>query len=323
MKRVVFNTIKIVLASIFAIVIAYSLDFSFYISCGIVTILTIQSTKKDTLHTAIERFIAFIIALVIAYGCFYFFGYTILAYCIYLVFYLFICQLCSWYSSMAVNSVLISHFLTFQMMTFPTIINELGLFGIGVSIGIMANLHLKKNIYIEDLKSQADNQIRYILLRMSKRIVQDIDEYDGSCFDVLYELISKAKTMSYENEKNSIFTFDDFDRKYISMRSKQTQVLYEMYKIIRNMHTTPFTAKMISEFLNKIANEYHLKNDCEQLLDEFYDLDAKMKSTPLPVERNEFEDRARLFVLLRRIEEFLLIKREFYKNVYSLNKKEK
>ena len=323
MKRVVFNTIKIVLASIFAIVIAYSLDFSFYISCGIVTILTIQSTKKDTLHTAIERFIAFIIALVIAYGCFYFFGYTILAYCIYLVFYLFICQLCSWYSSMAVNSVLISHFLTFQMMTFPTIINELGLFGIGVSIGIMANLHLKKNIYIEDLKSQADNQIRYILLRMSKRIVQDIDEYDGSCFDVLYELISKAKTMSYENEKNSIFTFDDFDRKYISMRSKQTQVLYEMYKIIRNMHTTPFTAKMISEFLNKIANEYHLKNDCEQLLDEFYDLDAKMKSTPLPVERNEFEDRARLFVLLRRIEEFLLIKRDFYKNVYSLNKKEK
>ncbi|MBQ7892129.1 MAG: aromatic acid exporter family protein [Erysipelotrichaceae bacterium] len=323
MKRVVFNTMKIVLASIFAIVIAYSLDFSFYISCGIVTILTIQSTKKDTLHTAIERFIAFIIALVIAYGCFYFFGYTILAYCIYLVFYLFICQLCSWYSSMAVNSVLISHFLTFQMMTFPTIINELGLFGIGVSIGIMANLHLKKNTYIEDLKSQADNQIRYILLRMSKRIVQDIDEYDGSCFDVLYELISKAKTMSYENEKNSIFTFDDFDRKYISMRSKQTQVLYEMYKIIRNMHTTPFTAKMISEFLNKIANEYHLKNDCEQLLDEFYVLDAKMKSTPLPVERNEFEDRARLFVLLRRIEEFLLIKREFYKNVYSLNEKEK
>ena len=323
MKRVVFNTMKIVLASIFAIVIAYSLDFSFYISCGIVTILTIQSTKKDTLHTAIERFMAFIIALVIAYGCFYFFGYTILAYCIYLVFYLFICQLCSWYSSMAVNSVLISHFLTFQMMTFPTIINELGLFGIGVSIGIMANLHLKKNIYIEDLKSQADDQIRYILLRMSKRIVQDIDEYDGSCFDLLYELISKAKTMSYENEKNSIFTFDDFDRKYISMRSKQTQVLYEMYKIIRNMHTTPFTAKMISEFLNKIANEYHLKNDCEQLLDEFYDLDAKMKSTPLPVERNEFEDRARLFVLLRRIEEFLLIKREFYKNVYSLNKKEK
>lgn len=323
MKRVVFNTMKIVLASIFAIVIAYSLDFSFYISCGIVTILTIQSTKKDTLHTAIERFIAFIIALVIAYGCFYFFGYTILAYCIYLVFYLFICQLCSWYSSMAVNSVLISHFLTFQMMTFPTIINELGLFGIGVSIGIMANLHLKKNIYIEDLKSQADNQIRYILLRMSKRIVQDIDEYDGSCFDVLYELISKAKTMSYENEKNSIFTFDDFDRKYISMRSKQTQVLYEMYKIIRNMHTTPFTAKMISEFLNKIANEYHLKNDCEQLLLEFYELDKKMKETPLPIERMEFEDRARLFVLLRRIEEFLLIKREFYKNVYSLNKKEK
>ena len=75
--------------------------------------------------------------------------------------------------------------------------------------------------------------------------------------------------------------------------------------------------------MNKIANEYNLKNDCEQLLLEFYELDKKMKETPLPIERMEFEDRARLFVLLRRIEEFLIIKREFYKNVYSLNKKEK
>ena len=40
-----------------------------------------------------------------------------------------------------------------------------------------------------------------------------------------------------------------------------------------------------------------------------------MKSTPLPVERNEFEDRARLFMLLRRIEEFLMIKKEFFKEV--------
>ena len=118
-----------------------------------------------------------------------------------------------------------------------------------------------------------------------------------------------------ENEKNSIFSFDDFDRKYISMRSKQTQVLYEMYKIIRSMHTTPFTAKIISDFLNKIACEYHLENDCEQLLVEFYDLDARMKSTPLPSERNEFEDRARLFMLLRCIEEFLMIKKEFFKEV--------
>ena len=129
--------------------------------------------------------------------------------------------------------------------------------------------------------------------------------------------------MSYENEKNSIFSFDDFDRKYISMRSKQTQVLYEMFKIIRNMHATVFTAEIISNFLFKIANEYHLENDCKQLLFEFYELDKKMKDTSLPIERIEFEDRARLFVLLRRIEEFLLIKKEFYENVYSSNKKEK
>ena len=36
-----------------------------------------------------------------------------------------------------------------------------------------------------------------------------------------------------------------------------------------------------------------------------------MKSKPLPVERKEFEDRAMLFSLMRKIEEFVLLKIEF------------
>ena len=38
----------------------------------------------------------------------------------------------------------------------------------------------------------------------------------------------------------------------------------------------------------------------------------EMKETPLPVTREEFEDRARLFALMQDIEEFLQIKAEFY-----------
>lgn len=38
-----------------------------------------------------------------------------------------------------------------------------------------------------------------------------------------------------------------------------------------------------------------------------------MKEEPLPLERIEFEDRARLFALIRLLEEFLNIKKEFMK----------
>nr|MCR4618628.1 hypothetical protein [Lachnospiraceae bacterium] len=43
----------------------------------------------------------------------------------------------------------------------------------------------------------------------------------------------------------------------------------------------------------------------------FEKLDKAMKEMPLPVEREEFEDRARLFALMRGLEKFLNLKREY------------
>ena len=48
-------------------------------------------------------------------------------------------------------------------------------------------------------------------------------------------------------------------------------------------------------------------------MEAFQKLDREMKEEPLPLERIEFEDRARLFALIRLLEEFLNIKKEFMK----------
>ena len=322
MNKVFFNTVKITLAAIIAILIARIANLEFYISAGIVTILTIQSTKKETIATAIERFFAFIIAIIIAYVSFSLFGFNILSFGIYLLFYIFICQYFKWYASIAVYLVLISHFLTFSHISLYSLINEILLFVIGVGIGIVANMHLHRNIdYMNALKLEADEQIKYILLRMSKRIINEIDEYDGNCFDKLNDLIVQAKAVSIENENNVVFNKNNFDKEYIRMREHQSQVLSDsklmtnyrddMYKTIKTMDTTPLTAKIISDFLRKISIEYHENNDCRDLIEEFNSIDLDMKSVPLPSNRKEFEDRARLFSLLRLIEEFLEIKKEF------------
>ena len=63
----------------------------------------------------------------------------------------------------------------------------------------------------------------------------------------------------------------------------------------------------------KVASEYHMKNDCTALLDDFKKLDLYMKSLDLPHVRSEFEDRARLFIILRLLEEFLLMYDEIKK----------
>ena len=47
------------------------------------------------------------------------------------------------------------------------------------------------------------------------------------------------------------------------------------------------------------------------LMEAFKEMDAYMKKQPLPTVRQEFEDRARLFIMMRHIEEFITIKKEF------------
>ena len=312
MNKVIFDTIKMTVAAMFATYLAMYLKLDFYLAAGIVTVLTIQTTKRETMKTAGTRFIAFLIAIVFAFVSFKLLGVSVPGFGLYLLLYLMVCYKMKWYSSMAMNSVLVTHFISFGELSVPTVMNEMLLFIIGVGFGILANLHLHQDDQMfAKLKERTDNQIRHILKRMSQRILNEVDEYDGLCFDVLNDLITQAKIVARENEANVILFKNDDDARYIRMRERQSQILYEMFKIIRKMKTTPFTAEVISKFIEQISEEYSAENNCENLLARFYEINGQMKTVPLPIVREEFEDRARLFAFLKLTEEFLNIKKEY------------
>ena len=319
MKNIIINSSKIIIAAILAIVLAQFLKLEFAIAAGIVAILTIQPTKKETVATALGRLYAFIVALVIAFLSFSIFGYNTTAFFVYLVFFIIICQIFKWYSAMAMNSVLISHFVTFGSMNMETVKNEVLIFAIGVGIGVIANLHLRKKVdYIEKLKKETDAQIVKILERMSKRILdKDLSDYNGECFQVLNRQLSQAQQVAELNYKNQFQKDDVFDQEYISMRDRQRHVLYEMYKDVRRLNSTPGTAQKISTFLSDMAKVFDKDNDAIALMEEFQEMSQYMKSQPLPVTREEFEDRARLFSLLCNLEDFLQIKLEFSKKHFK------
>ena len=67
-----------------------------------------------------------------------------------------------------------------------------------------------------------------------------------------------------------------------------------------------------THYLKMMATKFHRDNDGHELMKLFREMDLYMKQRPLPVERLEFENRARLFVVMRNIEEFIQIKTEFW-----------
>lgn len=312
-KEILISSLKIISASLIAISLAMLLHLEFAVSAGIVAILTIMPTKKETIKTAAGRLFAFAVALVIAFACYTLIGFHIWAFVVFLVIYIIVCQIFGWYNALTVCAMIMSHFLTFGDMGMKHILNEVLIFVLGVGMGVLANLHLRKDVnYIEQLKDETDAQIKKILARMSERILdKDLSDYNGECLHELRKSIRHAKNVADRNYNNQFRTTDVYDIEYIRMRDKQCMVLHEMYKIVRHIETTPNTAHLISDFLKYMAETYHKDNDGKVTLEKFREMDKEMKSRPLPVERKEFEDRAMLFGLMRKIEEFVLLKIEF------------
>ena len=154
MKRIVIDSIKVSIAVAVAIAIANIFKLDYAVSSGIIAVLSIRPTKRETLKLASGRLVAFLIAIIIAMISYNLFGFTQLAFWIYFIPYVFICYLKKWTASITINSVLVSHFITYQSMSYEYVLNEALIFLIGVTVGIMMNLNLHhKEEYIENLKN--------------------------------------------------------------------------------------------------------------------------------------------------------------------------
>lgn len=156
---------------------------------------------------------------------------------------------------------------------------------------------------------------------MAERVTdREPADYNGDCFLVLRSMIWRAREAAEENYKNQFKKEDTFDLEYVAMREQQCQVLFEMYKSARELDGNPATAKVIADFLRLIVKTYGKENDGSMLKKVFIQMDQYMKQQPLPVSRREFEDRARLFAMMRHIEEFLQIKIDFAKKYGKIDK---
>ena len=85
MKKIVINSFKVSIAVAVAIAIANVLQLEYAISAGIVAVLSIQPTKRETIRVAVGRLVAFGVALVIAAISYKIFGFTQIAFWIYIV----------------------------------------------------------------------------------------------------------------------------------------------------------------------------------------------------------------------------------------------
>lgn len=312
-KMIVEKSVKAALMTAVAVAIANSLGLLYPATAGIITLLTIQNTKRETLATARNKGLAFIITLILSFCVFQLFGFTILAYMIYLLIFMLLCLLVGWGDAISVSVVLVSHFLWEGNMGMELLLNEILIFLIGVTLGVIVNLNLtKKGQEFERVAGEVDAQIKYVIHRMAVWLPKENKvEYDAHCFEKLNELLEEAELVAANNFKNTVFRSDMYELDYVQMREKQAVVLREIYRNIKKIAYFPVQAQHVTELLGHIEAQYHKYNTAEELMEELGGLFTELRGTELPKNREEFEARAILFYILMQIQDLLELKREF------------
>ncbi len=315
--------LKLLVGTIAATCIALLLSLQYAYAAGIITLLTIQDTKRETVFIALKRLVIFCAMTLLSVLIFPLLGYHLPAFGLLLVPYLLLCFALDMKEAVAPIAVLCTHYVSSQSCSPEMILNEFLILFVGAGIGILLNLFLQSNVKLMRQKQfLIEERMKKMLARMAFYIQEeDRSKYTDECFSQLETLLQElgAESRSYIN--NHFLGKNDYYYAYMNLRLTQCNLLKRIYTDITRIDFIPAQAKVISDFFIKISNEFHETNNALSLLEDIHQLNLYFDSEYLPASRAEFENRALLYHILKDLEEFVVLKREFYQSNTPPNQK--
>ncbi|MGL6065323.1 MAG: aromatic acid exporter family protein [Fusobacteriaceae bacterium] len=309
------RVIKTAFGTCLAILIANYFGIKYGATTGIVTIISIQGTKKESLKVALERLIASLIGLCISVFLFYSFGYTPVVLGIFILIFMPICIKFNLLQGFLVTVVLTTHILVEKSIAPKFLANELVILVLGGTIAILLNLYMPK---LENKIKKTDGKIINLMSEIIKDMSDDllcncVSINEEKLFVELKKEIELGKTLALTNFNNALLSNTTYEIDLFNMKRNQYGVLKRMRYNFRSFHITYEQSLMISNYMKKIGNSMGQDRLMSDLKAELITLRYTFRRMELPKTREEFENRAMLAQCLNYLDDFLNIKIEFIK----------
>lgn len=289
------------------------LGLKYAVSAGIITILSVQATKRQSIEIAAKRLWATGIALIISSILFSILGYNPVVFGIYLLIFIPIAAKGGIVDGIVMASVLVTHLLVEESVATHLLTNELLLFIVGAGVALILNLYMPS---IEGELFEYRQKIEKNMYELFNSMARSLKEQsvcieEENYFKQIEEDIKVAELQAYKHSNNHIFaTISPYER-YFAMRAKQFQVMEYMREHFYRFFMSFEETTIVSDFANRVADSIHGEITAKELLEELKELREGFKQSKLPSTREEFENRAMLYQYLNDIEHFLQIKKEF------------
>lgn len=309
---------KIGIGSAIAILLAEWMGLSYATSAGIVTLLTIQNTRKDTFHLALRRVASFGVTMLIAFVCVNFIPMRIISFGIFMLLLVGISYYLDWNGAISVNAVIGTHvLLSEQGLDWKLLWNEGAMVLIGIVIAVIFNMRMP------DKEAELQMDIAHIDKYMDENLHSISDHLcshsklnkDKKHLKHLLSHISEAIDKAYANRDNTLRSHSDYYIDYLNFRKEQCEILLHVYYIVAHHDFVVEEAQIVAEVIREVAGHLHVQKEIEAVMHKIDKAAHGIIHGDMPENHQEFEGKAVLYQLLYELREFLWHQEMFIENV--------
>lgn len=314
MKYIYNLAFKMAISATIALIIGNILGLQYATVGAVIAILSIQDTRKKALIISYKRIVACSIGILLSVILYSLLGNRPLIFGLFLIILIPLTSRLKVQEGMVPSVVLSTHFLVANNITIALIFNEILLMIIGIGVAAIANIFMPSlEDKFKDDKEWIEEHYRIIISKMSKSLIThtvDIDEQ--KIINEVEKRLYESKETAYKIVNNHFFKSSSYYTDYINMRINQFDTIKRMRLHFQRFNIPVEQMNVMADFTLCVAENISEMNDCKSLLRDLDILRSEFKKMELPKTRDEFESRAQLLQFLNDMEEFLLIKRNFF-----------
>ncbi len=314
-KSILHTTFKLVIVGVVSATIAYLFNLRDYLLVGMLGILSISLTKKDTILNGVKRYLDVLLGLLLGTIIFLTFGYVLYSLLIFLVLYILLSYIFKIEIGLIPGLVLVRY--VYQIGSFETsaLLSEIGMISIALIVAVLINLVYPEFSMKQIRKSlsEIDQMLRDHLFMLSLFLIQKDHEVEIMKH---HQLLNERILIRFEKvekeDKNLIFSNDHRFLAYLYMRQNQLNYINQMYDAVKHIQVIHPYMEKISIYIKELVSDIGTGDKSGHQQMKLDALKQSFKNEALPETREAFETRALLYQMILMIESMLELKSRFH-----------
>ncbi|MCH3972355.1 MAG: aromatic acid exporter family protein [Oscillospiraceae bacterium] len=297
-----------------SILIATLLGVKFAASTGIIALLGIETTNRDTLMTAARRLISFGYTVLIALLADRLFGIGAGPFAFTAFVVIMLSMLLGWRSTISINIVIAVHlFIQQQPFTGALLLNETKRILIGMIVAFAVNRWLpnREQDFLQE-RSQLEEELKHLFELFADRLEGlSCTESGDALLDSLSDHIKLGSRHAIVYANNNLASHAGYYMDYMNLRETEYALLREIWQDLQKFRMPSAVSRQLAACMRGLASSVHIEHPLDTCLENLQQVKQALEQSPLPKSTEEFLDLTILLSVYTQLQEITDEKQKF------------